>query len=470
MSNEKLTKLFILGAGASVECGFYPTGAEFIEVARQIVASKKGDREFENSPHYKYMQNLLLSNATSIDAHISYIDNENERNFLKALIISIILASTTYSFLRKDFYRSWYHEFAKLVFPTVSSDKDDRKRLEEIEENLKYLQVVTFNYDISLELYLLERARHFFKKSSDEILKQFLQKLLPKIYHVYGKVVKDENDLLCITKEIRGADDSFSSLMNIWKHHFFDKASSEVLVINNNGGTVGTAAGEIKSNQELKIPRTEFEKLKMYSYIQFRPQSFSEFRDEDYFLSFRAFLESGKISENGIKKEVQQWEVYHKKTLLELILDRALHITDKDILGQIKVIGADRNKDEALDKITIDQDWNIVYVLGYGFDRLNNERLKLKQPDQGNFLRWNRGCFVTNYGNKAKLARKIYEELSRGNGNANARHEWQIPEITAESVSESLLNHFDLFEKPLRPKWITTSARGERPFLYQNNK
>ena len=466
MSNEKLTKLFILGAGASVECGFYPTGAEFIETVRQIVDANKEDQKFKDSQHYKYMQNLLLSNATSIDAHISYIDNENERNFLKALIVSIILASTTYSFLRRGFDSSWYHEFAKLVFPTVSSDKDDKKRLEEIEENLKFLQVITFNYDISLELYLLERAKHFFKNSNDDQnLKEFLQKLLPKIYHVYGKVVKDEQEILCINKQIQGFDNSFSAAMNIWKNDFFFTASSKVMVKNCGSRKID----EIQPKTECWVSRDEAEKLmRMYpnEVIDIK-RSFYEFTDEVYFTSFREFLKSCKT-----ESECQQWEIYHKATLLNLILNHALLIQNEvEILNGIKVINGDRNgnKDENLDKITLEQDWNIIYVFGYGFDRLNNERLKLRQPDQGRFLRWNKGCFVTNYGNKPKIARKIYEELSRGNGNASTRQEWQIPEITTKSVSESLLNYFDLFEKPSRPRWIKTSAPGVEPY-YEFNK
>jgi hypothetical protein len=100
----------------------------------------------------------------------------------------------------------------------------------------------------------------------------------------------------------------------------------------------------------------------------------------------------------------------------------------------------------------------------FGFDRLNNKRLKLKQLDQGGFLKWSKGCFVTNYGDKPKINKKIYEELSRGNGSDSTRQEWQIPEITTKSVSESLRDHFDLFEEPLRPKWIKTSAQGVEPF------
>jgi hypothetical protein len=119
MSKSELTRLIILGAGAIVDVGVYPTGAQFIEVAEKLISTcdsellrnwtnqdeckKQGVESYIKNDIKKYLNNLIRSNHASIDSHISYIKNPAEQNFLKSLIISIILASTAYSELAGSF-------------------------------------------------------------------------------------------------------------------------------------------------------------------------------------------------------------------------------------------------------------------------------------------------------------------------------------------------------------------------------
>jgi hypothetical protein len=479
MSENKLSRLIILGAGASVECGFYPTGAQFAQVVRRIWESNKGSQDFLQNPNFRYMENFLLSNHASIDSHISYIDNEEEKNFLKALIVSIILASTAYSALRKDFENNWYHELAKLIFPTVSREKSNQERLDLIEENLKFLHIITFNYDLSLELYLLERAKSFFKQEDEENLESFLKKLRAKIYHVYGCVSSTEKEIIGIFESRKGT--ILGEMTYSWKNEFYDDASGKVYLRNNSGGGIdmGQRIGFFAAQDERWISRAQAEKLLKYDNIQHLPRNFIDVEEPNHFSSFSNFLKSFEADYS-----VQPWETYHRDALLKMFLKQSESLLkNEDILSRIKVIGEDRrvateakNEDPELDKITLREGgaWDILYVIGYGFDRLNNERLKLRDDYSGRkkYLRWGSGCYVTNFDGNKKLERRIYEELSRSDIRSNVvvmKHhstQWKIPtRISKLSASNSLRSEFDFFEAPYISRSVITQG-GVEPFEY----
>lgn len=455
----RLSRLIILGAGASVECGFYPTGAQFVEVVRRILDHKNnGDQTFLKSRELAFMQNLLNSNHSSIDAHISYINDKEEKAFLKSLIISIIAASTAYSALHKNFEKNWYHELAKLIFSTVSVDDPDEERLASIAKNLKFLQIITFNYDISLELYLLERAQHFFQKTDSDILKKFLQKILSKIYHVYGSVAAGEDEIIEVLKSQQSL--IFSGLVNSWKSAFYDVASSKVLLRNNSKARYGSVEGSFGPQEEKLFPRAEAEKLKNYGEIQELNRNFIDVKEERHFSTFKDFL---KVFDE--KSDPKEWEQRHAKGLLGRIFDDALKIKRENflqLLDRVKVINEDRakdsknsNEDQKLNEIT-KAGCDVLYVLGYGFDPLNNERLRLKK------LKWNRGCFVTNFLGNQKLERWILDDLLSRNvtegitGN-NKFKRYLIPSTSDKSVSNALKEDFSLLENPIQPIEIQTN-------------
>ena len=117
MSEDKLTRLIILGAGASVDCGLYPTGVQFVEIAEKILPmfrnalaadlkhclSKTCLKNYfylsneDGHPIETWLKKILQARPLSIDAYISSLSNKDEQEFLRSLILSIIINCTSYS-------------------------------------------------------------------------------------------------------------------------------------------------------------------------------------------------------------------------------------------------------------------------------------------------------------------------------------------------------------------------------------
>lgn len=175
MFNRKTT--LILGAGASVDFG-YPTGEKLIE---EIINYKLSDEEKAFSLTSQiisqlkpFQTRLKQMQPLSIDTFLSYYPQFEEIG--KFCIASILLKKESENrFLTKK--NNWY-KFLVDALITGCKNPDD------IIKNTEKLSIITFNYDVSLEYYLISRLKQieFFKDSIDKFFEEL------KIYHVYGKL------------------------------------------------------------------------------------------------------------------------------------------------------------------------------------------------------------------------------------------------------------------------------------------
>lgn len=386
---QEKTRLIILGAGASVDCGFYPTGAQLIELAKKVISfcddlkdietkSKEDIEHLQNFITIKakpYLQNLIDSNHSSIDSHISYIQNEDEQKFLKSFILSSIIACTAYSDLIGNFENNWYAEISKLIFPTFASGTDEDKKIAGIEEKLKSLQIITFNYDVSLEIYLKKAVARYFG-NFDKSAQDAFEAICSKIYHVYGQIAKINNVEKVNTSTVREL--------------FIQK---------------------IKENINIK--------------------------------TFKHLFDNTPI-EMGFAK------LFFSEIIKNTILVNAKKL-DGLSYDSIKVIGEERlSVKEEIDKIikvgTGYKEFNEIFILGYGFDSQNNQLIELENLKANHF-------FATNYKHKDgeisnKIERVIYDSLSKPISHySDSSITYKIPFVSHKSVSEALKYDFGFLEE-----------------------
>lgn len=447
MSNKELTRLIILGAGASVECGVYPLGYELIDVAkivRSFCTVNSHDQKFSNKlvetlanrlaqsyPEIrdkiksfvpKTIKNLVESSHASIDSHIMYVRNDEERNFLKSLILSIILSCTAYSNLQKSFDNNWYSEIAKLIFPTLASNADSAKRLKEIEKKIATLQIVTFNYDVSLELYLLDRLQDFFGKeptnpqTEDELYsKQALRKIMDKIHHVYGRIY-DCDEIFLTHQQMNSLGSDKDSPECLWQK---DLAKWE-------GNHKRQQAPSFKDLINNEYSNDEHAHRRIFCYLV---------------LEYALLIDS-----TNLNLKISDKELSH---------DRIMVIKEDERSQKIEEVLKDKiNNNE--------KSWDLVYILGYGFDQDNNKLLSFDK-----IKNYKRGCFITNYNSNKKLERLILDEILSCHFNMLNDQNYKIPLISNETVSQALKEDFSLLENPKSPLKIKTDLS---PFLAMRNK
>ena len=169
---------FILGAGASWPYGF-PTGQELREIIIDNTLGRRLDGwqskyNFYNFKEY-YVRKFgdeFARSPISIDAFL-----ERRPEFLTIGKISIALAligKENPDELTKSGNGKWYsYLFSKILTPEVDSIKNNK------------LSIITFNYDRSLDYFLLDSLEHSFDLDPRSCIKE-LGLLMP--IHIYGKL------------------------------------------------------------------------------------------------------------------------------------------------------------------------------------------------------------------------------------------------------------------------------------------
>lgn len=437
-ADKEFSRLVVLGAGASVDCGVYPLGSDLINISKNLLPlcyanheGKFGEDLVEklvqsqaNQIHIRdkikrfvprVINNLVNSSHASVDSHIVYIKNTEERNFLKSLILSVILSCTAYSNLEKSFDQNWYSEIAKLILPTLSNGANDADRLEAIEKKIANLQIVTFNYDVSLELYLLDRLQDFFgekfesPKPFNPYSKRALRKIMDKIHHVYGRVY-DCDEVFWVHNQMNFSGSTKESFECLWQEE-----------LKNRQGTASRRPAKsfrdlIDSHQEHRFHRSIF-----------------------LFLILKYALRIDDPSNN----KIGDMELSQDRIMVIKEDERSLEI-EKDLQVKINNNG---------------NSWDLVYILGYGFDHDNNKLLNFDK-----IRNYKHGCFVTNYANdeskiNQRLQRLILDELlSEETGFTKGDSKcYKVPYISHKSVSEALKQDFSLLENPTSPLKIQTN-------------
>lgn len=174
----------ILGAGASVHYGF-PTGEGLIDL---IIDSSKwhnwymigGDYYLDELWHAKTFSNRLKNyDPISIDRFLSmYQEDKKFVEIGKKLISHVIVkCQSAYKSTRNN-KENWYKHLYDFIFNEEDFDaclKNDR------------FQIITFNYDLSLEHFFHSRLENTPNISSEKAWEIF-KNLNEKIFHVYGSV------------------------------------------------------------------------------------------------------------------------------------------------------------------------------------------------------------------------------------------------------------------------------------------
>jgi hypothetical protein len=179
--------VLILGAGASTSYGF-PGGLQLKAEICQEINNPHGDiykdlKLFANKDMvFNFYNNLLLSSEMSIDAFLEH--NQSFSEIGRRAIANILLRKERHRALFDDWINKWLdpknkdNHWYQLLFSKLNAP------FEEFEKNK--LKIVTFNYDRSLEYFLLNAMK---AKYSREMSEDVLKKLHSiKILHIYGKL------------------------------------------------------------------------------------------------------------------------------------------------------------------------------------------------------------------------------------------------------------------------------------------
>ncbi|MFN7754296.1 MAG: SIR2 family protein [Holosporales bacterium] len=216
--------VLILGAGASCHYG-YPTGEELVE--RIIERTKDVEHEVDKNVAHKKrlpppphnqdriscdsglyteyvsllggLKQLLESlHPLNIDSFLLY--NDRYAPLAKTLIADILLGCNDPLSKRPKDYdpekwkkdNNWYRYLFHALTYGCKVDASDTSGKPDIEDSIKNLTIITFNYDTSLERYLRKafQSVQAFAKRADDLMRLIKEK--EKIYHVYGKLADED--------------------------------------------------------------------------------------------------------------------------------------------------------------------------------------------------------------------------------------------------------------------------------------
>jgi hypothetical protein len=169
--------VLILGAGASIPYG-YPSGNGLCEIAcKELTLSGLNNlldlANFQPSLIESFRDALLMSGKGSIDEFLEHQKRfiDLGKNVIAALLIPYEITSSLYSFNQTNWYR--------YLFQKMNTGFD------EFEKN--NISFITFNYDRSLEHFLLTSLKNSYPITElDAALK--IRKL--KIIHLHGQLCK----------------------------------------------------------------------------------------------------------------------------------------------------------------------------------------------------------------------------------------------------------------------------------------
>jgi hypothetical protein len=173
--------VLVLGAGASYPYGF-PTAKGLKELICEAFSSERNppsvfvSEECDHSPQefFQFREAFLKSGQPSVDAFL-----ERRPNFLEVGKLAIAFCLMPFEREEKLYYPDprrggdWY-EYLSVNLNSSFEQFGDNK-----------LSIITFNYDRSLEHYLLNSLMNLHEKTRDECAKE-LEKI--PIVHVYGQL------------------------------------------------------------------------------------------------------------------------------------------------------------------------------------------------------------------------------------------------------------------------------------------
>ncbi len=213
--------VLILGAGASWHyC--YPLGSDLIKEIHNLrgIAGTFGRVLYKKSNH-KTTQDFFKAIETRSPLVIDYfLSRHSEYEEIGKYLISYILLNKekaiSYQYGHRTTQKSsngdnhdddgnWY----KFLFESIIAECST---VEELEASLNNLDIITFNYDISLEHYLLNSLKGisiFIDQETDLAVEKVNKFVSDRIHHVYGKLYDPFKPPLAYAEfaKITGSDD-----------------------------------------------------------------------------------------------------------------------------------------------------------------------------------------------------------------------------------------------------------------------
>ncbi|WP_020181845.1 hypothetical protein [Methylotenera sp. 1P/1] len=167
----KFPTVLVLGAGASIPYGF-PSGAELKKIICEVKFPPSFDSSFSSLKVSNFVNAFRNSHVNSID---SFLARRSEYVGIgKAIIANIISRKEDIEYFNLNIEDDWYALLWNKLVADVHSIEDFAKN------NLK---IITFNYDRSLEAFLLTSFCNTFGVETD-IAKEALKGI--RIIHFYG--------------------------------------------------------------------------------------------------------------------------------------------------------------------------------------------------------------------------------------------------------------------------------------------
>ena len=183
----KTSTVLVLGAGASMGYGF-PSGIKLKAEICKAIRTGQGPiyKDLELSANaeivQQFYQNLLLSSEMSIDAFLEH--NKEYYKIGVRAIASILLRKELHNGLFENWIDKWLdadnneNHWYQLLFSKLNAPFEDFQK--------NKLTIITFNYDRSLEYFLL---KSMISKYANQLPEEVIKKLrnIP-ILHMYGKL------------------------------------------------------------------------------------------------------------------------------------------------------------------------------------------------------------------------------------------------------------------------------------------
>ena len=182
--------VLVLGAGASISYGF-PSGLQLKAKICREISNRQGSiifndlKQFKDENHVQdFYKNLLMSSEMSIDAFLEH--NKKYSEIGRRSIANILLRKEMHAELYENWINKWLDPTNKdkhwyqLLFSKLNAP------LDKFEHNK--LKIITFNYDRSLEYFLLESMKAKYSEQENDIIRKKLNAI--PLRHIYGQLGK----------------------------------------------------------------------------------------------------------------------------------------------------------------------------------------------------------------------------------------------------------------------------------------
>jgi hypothetical protein len=269
-----------------------------------------------------------------------------------------------------------YRKFANNLLPSLESgDKDNLLNIVKNHLENNPIQIITFNYDVSLEYYLLRFIQDAYAQDTTlEVQNNIFKEICKTIHHVYGAV--REVDFMIASK--------------ILKQHYFQQEGQNI---------------------------STYHPLYYGEVIDYEAQTYGRIITHDNYRRKHPDESKKKLVLSCLNQEYppvgQENSPLYSNTRYFVGLTDIIEST-KDEYKNIKVIGEERNDRIATNvKNLLKTPSEETYILGFGFDKTNSTTI-LGFDKNGNDKNLHGDIYITNFGNNIRIAKLINKYFGSG--------------------------------------------------------